>query len=132
LIKPLETGKLYQPSAFYIGAQIYSFEPIFELFEATPYSLKLMEECSEFFSEVKLSKVNQILSAEVKEYDSNLNKVFESQDSDHSCVIPVATATSVLEGFSTKLTKYAILTLVRSFESGSKFNYCSLLSIGKS
>jgi hypothetical protein len=95
LIKPLKTGKFYQQSAFYIGAQIYSFGPIFELLEATPHFLKLMEECFDFFSEVKLSKVNQILSAEVKEYDSNLNKVFESQDSDHSCVIPVATATSV-------------------------------------
>jgi hypothetical protein len=64
--------------------------------EATPHSLKLTEARSDLFSESYLSKVAQTLSAEVKESDSNLKEFFESKDSGHSSVIPVAIATNVL------------------------------------
>jgi hypothetical protein len=91
-----------------------------------------MEARSHLFSKSDLSKVVKTLSAEVKESDSNLKELFENKDSGHSGVIPVAAATSILEGFSTKPTKHVILILVRGFESDLKFDYSSLLSILKS
>ena len=119
-----KTKKLFKPSDFYIGARVVISGRTFELIEAAPHTLSIMEAHSNEFPEASVENVANKLRDICTQTNANLRQLFEVRDIDASRIVSKKDAQEVFASFEPKLSKQAAITLLRAFEKdGDKFDY---------
>jgi hypothetical protein len=124
-VKNPATGKDYDDSAFYVGAQITAAGRVFELVDAPEYTLCQLEANANRFPEADLQKVVDSLKARIG--GTVVNQDFLAKDPDNSGQVATAEAQKVLFGYVPTITKQAAITIQRRFTEKGVFNYGELV-----
>ena len=128
-IRDPKTKKFYEPSAFYIGAKIQTSGRTFELLEAAPHTLNLMEAHSDEFPEADITTVIQNLIHVCQQTTKSIRAIFEERDPRKSGFVSTEDAKDIFKQFVPPLTPHAAVTLVRAFEKDDgSFDYNILLN----
>jgi hypothetical protein len=127
-VRDPETGQFFEPSAFYIGAFIRCSARVFELLDAAPHTLNLMEAHSDDFPEANITTVVQSLTSIALQDTKSVRELFEAYDPQKTGYVGIDEAKQIFAKFVPKITKHAVLTLARAFDKGDgTYEYALLL-----
>lgn len=115
-VRDPKTNQFFEPGAFYIGARIQCSGRTFELLDAAPHTLNLMEAHAEDFPESDITTVVQNLIHVCQETTASIRQAFEQYDPRKTGFVSVDEAKQVFSKFEGQLTKHAIVTLTRAFD----------------
>jgi len=119
------TGKPYDDSAFYVGAEIAAAGRVFELVNAPEYTLCQLEANADRFPVADLQNaVNSLSGAIGKEA---LETAFKSKDPKGTGKITADQAKAILYGYVPSIVKQTAITILRRFTDGPTFNYEELV-----
>jgi hypothetical protein len=122
------TGQFFEPSAFYVGAQIQVSARVFDLLDAAPHTLNLMEAHSDDFHEANINTVVSNLVSVALQDTKSLRESFEAYDTRKTGFVGLDEAKSIFAKFVPPLTKHAVLTLTRAFDKNDgTYDYGLLL-----
>jgi hypothetical protein len=124
-VKNPATGKDYDDSAFYVGAQITAAGRVFDLVDAPEYTLCQLEANANRFPEADLQKAVDALKGRIG--GAALNDDFKARDPNNTGQLLPADAQKVLYGYIPSITKQAAITLLRRFTENGAFNYGELV-----
>jgi hypothetical protein len=128
-VRDPDTGQFFEPSVFYIGALIRCSARVFDLLDAAPHTLNLMEAHSDDFPEANITTVVQNLIGIAQADTKNVRALFETYDPQNTGFVGVDDAQSIFAKFVPKITKHAALTLTRAFDKGDgTYDYGLLLN----
>ena len=122
-----DTNKFFEAQAFYVGAKIRASGRIFELLDAAPHTFNLMEARSDEFPEANLENVICRLRDVLMGQTGDLRAAFEAKDPIKTGYVMRDEAEEILMPYAEKLTKHAIITLLRAYEDGNKYYYKPIL-----
>jgi hypothetical protein len=123
------TKKFFEGEAFYVGARIFVSGRTFELLDAAPHTLCLMEAHSDDFPEANLPLVLGNLIGVANQSTRSLRELFESYDTRKIGLVAVDEAKAIFTSFVPQITKHAVLTLVRAFDKNDgTYDYGLLLT----
>jgi hypothetical protein len=123
------TKKFFEGEAFYVGARIFVSGRTFELLDAAPHTLCLMEAHSDDFPEANLPIVLGNLISVANQSTRSLRELFESYDTRKVGLVAVEEAKAIFTSFVPQITKHAVLTLVRAFDKNDgTYDYGLLLT----
>jgi hypothetical protein len=123
------TKKFFEGDAFYIGARIFVSGRTFELLDAAPHTLCLMEAHSDDFPEANLPLVIGNLIAAANQSTRSVRDLFEAYDPRKTGAVSVDDAGAVFSTFVPQITKHAALTLTRAFDKNDgTYDYDLLLT----
>ena len=115
-VRDPKTKQFFEPSAFYVGAKIHCSGRVFELLDAAPHTLCLMEAHSDEFPEADISNVIQNLIGICQQTTRDIRALFEEKDTRKTGFVQVEDAKELFKQFVPQITPHAVLTLVRAFE----------------
>lgn len=126
-VRDPKTKQFFEPSAFYVGAKIHVSGRVFDLIDAAPHTLCLMEAHSDDFPEADLPAVIENLVHICQADTKNIRPLFEAKDPAKRGTCSLEDAKAVFQTFVPKITPHAVLTLVRGFDRDGTYDYASLL-----
>jgi hypothetical protein len=128
-VRNATTKKFFEGDAFYVGARIFVSGQTFELLDAAPHTLCLMEAHSDDFPEANLPIVIQNLINGAKQTTKSVRALFEGYDTRKTGFVAIEEAKAVFDSFVPQITKHAVLTLVRAFDKNDgTYDYDLLLT----
>jgi hypothetical protein len=123
------TKKFFEGDAFHVGARIFVSGRTFELLDAAPHTLCLMEAHSDDFPEANLPIVIQNLIRVANQSTRSVRELFESYDPRKTGLVSIEDAQAAFRSFVPPITKHAALTLTRAFDNNDgTFDYNLLLT----
>jgi hypothetical protein len=123
------TKKFFEGDAFYVGARIRVSGQIFELLEAAPHTLCLMEAHADDFPDANLPRVIANLVSVAAQTTKNVRALFEEYDRRKTGLVSVEEARAVFSKFVPQISKHAVFTLTRAFDTNDgTYDYILLLT----
>jgi hypothetical protein len=123
------TKKFFEGDAFYIGARIFVSGRTFELLDAAPHTLCLMEAHSDDFPEANLPIVIQKLTNLANQSTKRVRERFEVYDPRKTGFVATDEAKEVFSAFVPQISKHEVLTLTRAFDKNDgTYDYNLLLT----
>jgi hypothetical protein len=127
-VRDPQTGQFFEASAFYIGAQIQVSARVFDLLDAPPHTLNLMEAHSDDFPEANITTVVSNLATSALQDTKSIRDLFETYDNRKSGFVGLDEAKAIFAKFVPPLTKHAVVTLARAFDKNDgTYDYGLLL-----
>lgn len=117
------TKSSYTESSFYIGSRIFAAGRIFELVDASDYTLAYMEAYPARFPYTDVDVCFELL----KKVPENIQLKFEAANPAAFGTMPVEQSREVLYSFHPTLPMHASVTLLRRFSAEGRFNYQAIL-----
>ena len=128
-VRDPRTKQFFEPSAFYVGARVSISARTFELLEAAPHTLCLMEAHSEDFPEADITTVVQRLVGICQQTTKSIRALFEERDPGKTGHVSVEDAKAIFKQFVPQLTPHAAITLTRACErDDGTYDYPMLLN----
>ena len=122
------TKQFFEPSAFFVGANVHVSGRIFELIDAAPHTFCLMEARAEEFPEADITTVVQKFSEVLLSETKSIRQLFESKDPRKTGVIDMNDAQNILNTFVPKISKHSVITMCRAFDKDGRFEYSTILN----
>jgi fumarylacetoacetate (FAA) hydrolase family protein len=110
------TNQFFEPSAFYVGAKIHVSGRVFDLLDAAPHMLCLMEAHSDDFPEANITAVIQKLIQICLQTTKSVRSLFEEFDAQKTGHVGVDEGKQIFAQFVLDITKHAAITLTRAFD----------------
>ena len=126
-----DTNQFFEATAFYVGAKIRASGRVFELVDAAPHTFNLMEANSDIFPDANIQNVLDRIKGICQNEKIELRKLFEAKDPVKCGAVLRDEAEEIFKVFDGKIAKHAIITLLRAFENGNKYNYKQVLEYVK-
>ena len=120
-----ETGHLFTPQDFYVGAKIKVVGRVFELTDAAELAFGLMESNPDEFPESDISIILPKVKGIALSKGWDLRNMFEKEV--HRKVVTTDAAKSVMMKFVPDITKHAAITVARAFDRDGEFQYEDML-----
>ncbi|EAY22323.1 hypothetical protein TVAG_378020 [Trichomonas vaginalis G3] len=117
------TKSPYTESSFYIGSRIIAAGRLFELVDASDYTLSYMEAYPNRFPYTDVDLCFEYL----KKVTENVQLKFQDANPAAFGTMPIEQAREVLYSFHPTLPKHASVTLLRRFSAEGRFNYQAVL-----
>jgi hypothetical protein len=115
-VRDPSTKTFFEGDAFYVGARIQVSGRTFELLDAAPHTLCLMEAHSEDFPEANLPLVLQNLVLIANQSEKNVRERFQAYDPTMTGLVSTEEAKAVFTEFVPQISKHTALTLTRAFD----------------
>ncbi|OHT06166.1 hypothetical protein TRFO_25861 [Tritrichomonas foetus] len=128
-VRDPKTKQFFEPSAFYVGAKIHVSGRNFELLDAAPHTLCLMEAHADDFPEADITTVIQNLINVCMQTTKSVRAIFEEKDPRKTGFVSIDDAKAIFKQFVPQITPHAVITLTRACEhDDGTYEYTLLLN----